>query len=407
MESHKDVFGLTKQLQQAVSLLDEKKVSELLAKGALPSLLVNNITALHLAVRKPLNANDEKKALTILVMLLDNGGNINQMAAYRTVMNLAGHNSFWQAVLLIAANKKTDAHDSGHYGSALLDAVRFCDDEELLQNIVFTLLEQGAKANRHSRNDGYTALHWAVAKGKAFVLRMLLAKFSGEYLRRSVETESHPVSVTPARMAFNLQKWDCLWAIAEVAYLPIIEGRCIDWPKELENEKDIIFKYVCSFPPTKKWAAILAGLDKTHALRKLNDVQTGVIPSIGKTTTVRLYKEEKKLMEEQGFPDILKRPQPVLPAQGQLRTSPQLFHTAPQSVPRIITNYVSVASTSVGAEPEFAATPLFTFSPPQESSTPSPSTTPQEFLAELFSGRTSPQPHTSTDDGVLRGPHRF
>ncbi len=441
---------LTELLHQAVISLDQIDAKFLLDKGASPSSLLNNTTALHLAVKKPLNQADEKKALAILQMLIDKGGDINQVAAYRTVMNLAGHNSFWSAVLLIAANRKTDMHDNAHFGSALLDAVRFCEDEDLLQNIVYTLLEQGAHVSRYSNNDGYTVLHWAVEKNKAFVLRLLLAKYPEECLRKSVVTKEvvkmHPEreSMTPARMAFNMQKWDCLWAIAEVVYLPIIEGKSVGWPVELEYEKDIIFKYVCSLPPAKKWAALLANSEKNHVLRRLNNAQTGMLPSIGDTATVRAYKDEKKLMEEQGYPGLLKQ-QPVLPPpQVHLRTSPQMF----QSAPRIIPNYMSVVSTSVREEPVFASSPLFFFSPPpqvtplvsepssdQSSShqsspaipikqrrssaspgrlTPqkeehhghSPSTSPQEFLAELFSGESSSHTYAAEDDG-LRSPSRF
>jgi hypothetical protein len=372
-------IDLARRLHTAVCSLNVSEVKSMLDQGAPPSLLLNNTTALHLAVQIQSTAEKNKKALHILDMLLEKG-DINQFAASRTVMNLAAHNNYWDAVLLIAKKKKTDNHDKAQYGSALLDAVRFCRSSELLQELVHELLEAGAIDNTSSHSNGFTSLHWAIDNNNSFILRLLLAKFPNNCLRLgggSGREKRWDKDKSPARMAFDEKKMTCLMEIAVVAYLPIIKGELAVILPHFVDEKDIIYKFVCSLSTKDKWEAINHGLDKLHPLGALNYIKTGlIVPSI-ESGTLKLYFEEKAVMEKQG---IL-----------ELRQSPQLFQSAPRGIPSVTTSIPSRSTASgklqVGTPEWIISDYRGRVSPAAQTAEPASrvhSASPADYFARLF-----------------------
>jgi hypothetical protein len=396
---------LSIKLQKAVSSLNPMGVKILLDQKASPHLLINDTTALHLAVRNRESLEDQKKALKIIELLLENRPDVNQLVNHRTFMNLAAHNSFWAAVGLIASKIKTDTKDSGQYGSALIDVVRFCKDEEQAQLLVDLLLEAGAIDNRHSQSNGYTSLHWAIENNRTFILRQLLYKFPGEYLRMG------GTDTTPARMAFDQNKWECVVAIAEVAYLPIIKGERSNNLPELANEKDIIFKYVCSLPSEMKWQAILNGQNKSHPLGALNYIKRDEFEPSIEHGTLKLYHDEELKMRGMGYPALLTRssvPQiprsAAVPIKGRRQSAPG--HT---SRSQVMHNYLDRGGAKSDDEVGNAYSPLFEFEPVTTTSLAPPapqphhSTSPLEFIGRLF----QPAPPHETSDEASKVISRF
>jgi len=319
-----------KKLHDAVKALDIAAVETLLLGNALPSLLVDGTTALHLAVAKQITAANANKMLQILQLLLSSPfcDVAVRNSDNRTVMNLAGHNSLWQIVLLIAEKKISlssgDITDSGHFGSALIDLIHYCDDYNTIETVVPALLSAGACLSfttpAHDvplETDGFTALHWAVYRDMPMILEALLANFPQEFCRKG------RCDKTIARLADELGRKECFAVIGVVAYMPVINDELNSYPPEFSNEKDLILKYIDKYlPRDRRRQAINDALNDFHLLGQLNAVRKSML----EPKTLEKYRKMKEEIDRE-----------------RLTSSSQLFQSAPRKSNPIEISVGSVA----------------------------------------------------------------
>lgn len=135
----------------------------------------------------------------IVQLLLDRGASINiQGASGQTALHFAALNGRESAVRVLLAHGANAAIRNTAGLTPLLLAVRYVgggDGETLFE----MLLDAGAHVDAQERYSGWTALHWAVLKGREETVKLLLRK--GASIR--VVTTARGVKETPVHWALK------------------------------------------------------------------------------------------------------------------------------------------------------------------------------------------------------------